>query len=149
MNEPIETMLRNMPLARPSADLDRRVLSSRPARPLVLRLGAALALGAAAATILVVLATREQPGPALPGPRALASAPAPATGVAPAANPVCLEQNWSTIEYQGVLDSADQGPLRAYRQQTLQRMVILDANGRPTEVNVPRQNVILVSAEQY
>lgn len=110
-----------------------------------------MATGVAAAGILIaILATRQNRQPVAPGPLALASAPAPVTADANAeGNPVRLEQNWSSVEYQGVIDSAEQGPLRAFRQQTLQRMVILDENGRQMEVTVPRQNVILVSAESY
>ena len=172
MSSEIENLLRQMPLRKPSADLEARVADAFAAgaastetrranirgRPrtrqawLVGAVGGALA--AAAAIILAVGLPQGTQTPA-PGPQP-ASAPGQVasgsltlTGAAPPlpVEPVRLEQNWSELSYEGLVCPDPETPLRKFRHRTLEHVQWFDPRRNiRMETTIPREEIIFVKA---
>lgn len=165
MSEPIENLLRQMPLRTPPPSLDARVLALRPAGESVSRkvsvpfrqyrrmqilgfLGGALA---AAAALLLAWGLWFS-GPAGSTPPAGESSAVANAGADPDldARPVRLERNWSQLSYDGLVFPDEQTPWRKFRQQHLEHVRWIDPQrGVRMESTVPRENVILVKAPVY
>jgi len=142
MSEEIENLLRAMPLKKPSAALDARVLGRSARRWWWLAPVAGGALAAAAALVLAVaLPHGGQPPAAPPAPVA------PAEATAQAAGPERLEQNWSEVSYEGLVTPDEGTPLRKFRRRTYEYVRWFDPRqGIQVETTVPREEVILVKA---
>jgi hypothetical protein len=153
----LENLLGRMPLRKPPASLDRRVLSARPRRGHGLALAAA-GVGLAAAAVLVVAnaltpATVDPPAPgAMSPPETVVAAPPQAVEAAPAETPQPLrvEANWSTVSYEGMVVPDDRTPLMKFRRQRIEYVETLDeATGTRLQAAVPREEIILVKATVY
>ena len=148
----IETLLRQMPLKKPSPSLDARVLAGRPHPMRAWLIGAVGgALAAAAAVILAVglpqnmskVTPGPQSGPAAVEVAATAPQPAPAASV----EPVRLEQNWSEVSYEGLVFPDPQTPLQTFRRRTVDRVQFFDPQRNiRMETTVPREEIIFVKA---
>jgi len=144
----MESLLRELPLASPSVELDRRVLGIRARRRLVAVVYSGAALAAAAVLVLaVVLHLAGQKPPAAP----LAIVP---TGCLPTtAGTVDAsgreEVVWSRLVYQGSVVGEDGVPLRAYRQESVRQVQWVEESGQHMQVVVPREQIVLLPAEIY
>jgi len=168
MHEDIEALLKRMPLRKPPASLDARVLwrPERPRQVVVAWAVAAGALAAAAAAILFALvggpaAPDAATGTATPtlaqaGPPAPADVvPSPETATTPPAEadaavvPVHIERQWAHLAYEGVVAPEGQ-PLAKFRRQVVDQVEWVDPDdGAYLEMTVPREDVILIKADVY
>ena len=142
MTSDIENLLREMPLRKPAASLDARVVGRRRRLRIVLWTAATAGVAAAAAAAIIILAGPGGPAqlPALPPPAAVAQAPSPA-------EPVRLQRNWSQLSYEGVVVPDGRTPLRQFRHQALEHVQWIDAaRGTKTEMTIPREEIILIKA---
>ena len=151
MPDEIERLLGRMPLHKPSVSMDARVLGRRHRdRRVLWWIAAGSAVGAAAAVLLVAFALFRDGSQMVardtepPAPVEKASPPAIAQSEPP---PMRLEQNWSTVAYEGVV-VPDQGvPLRKFRRHILEHIQWIDkAHGRRMDMTIPREQVILIKA---
>ncbi len=151
MPDDLESLLGRMPLRRPSASLDARVLSGRRSeRPGV---GWMLAAGAAGAAVAAGVAVTVL---ALAGAfdRSTASAdpleaPQVAAGEVHRPPPVHIERQWTHLCYEGVV--APEGePMAKFRRQVVRQLEWVDPDdGARMEMTVPREDVILIEATVY
>ena len=157
----IEALLRRMPLRRPGAALDGRVLSAcrRPVVRRRLRWAAAAALVAAAgaAPLVTHLLTRHD----ATGRTTAATGsvrdniPSP-VGVTPDValarpRPLRIERTLAGgFSSDGVVGVADHAPLHRYRRLSVRQMWIIDPKtGKRTAVSIPREEVVLVRVEPF
>ncbi|MCX5682876.1 MAG: hypothetical protein NT049_04240 [Planctomycetota bacterium] len=144
----IETLLRQMPLRKPSLDLDVRVMARRPHPTRAWFIGAAGGALAAAAVVMLIVglpqnATHVTPGTTLVGGGNPVSLPGPTAPV----EPVRLEQNWSELSYEGLVLPDPQTPLQTFRHRTVDRVQFFDPlRNIRMETTVPREEVIFVKA---
>ena len=165
----IENLLRQMPLAKPSADLDARVADTLAGdaagtetrrantwgRPRPMRswlIGAVGGAMAAAAVVMLVVGLPQNTGVVTPGqqnvlvPVEVARStppPAPTASV----EPVRLEQNWSEVSDEGIVCPDPQTPLRTFRHRTVDRVQFFDPQRNiRMETTVPREEFIFVKA---
>jgi hypothetical protein len=158
----IESLLRRMPLRRPRAALDGRVLSACR-RPVVRRrawwaaAAAALVAGAGAAPLVTHLLTRgDATGTAAAATgRVRADIPAQ-VGVPPRlppapARPLRIERTLAGgFSSDGVVGVADHAPLHRYRRLSVRQMWIIDPRtGKRMAVSIPREEVVLVRVEPF
>ena len=147
-DDELESMLRSVPLHKPSREMDDRVMhelaeaaSPGPYR-LWWRVGSALAACAAiVALVLMVISSNRQKAPGT-GPIA--------KGVQPGAeiefNPVRIEDRWSSLQPQGVIQ-VDDTPVRQYLQQSYERVQLIDEERNiRIEYTVPRHDLIMTPA---
>ncbi len=151
MPDEIERLLGRMPLHEPSVSMDARVLGQRHRGRRVLWWAAAgSAVGAAAAVLFVFFALSHDGGEMVardtdpPAPAEKTPPPAIAQSEPP---PVRLEQNWSTVAYEGVVVPDQRVPLRKFRRHVLEHIQWIDkAHGRRMDMTIPREQVILIKA---
>jgi len=144
--EPLEAMLRELPLRQPPETLDRRLAglrAPRPRRPRRLVVGAALgAILALAAGLLVMIRVLEHqvPEPIVPAPQPAPLArvepgppPVRPPEIAPAAEPpVRIEQVWCTpLGKQVVMQNGDP-PVLEERCQVTRRLCLIDEQQQVT-----------------
>ncbi len=156
--EPVETLLRRMPLRPVPPSLDKRVRATCRAGARVGRWWTIAGAAAAAAVLALVLAS----GPTPPAPRSGAPTAGgePATASAgPAASagggteadlrPLCVRHEWTRLLYDGVV--APEGrPLARFRRQVVRHLEWTDpSDGAHLEVLVPREDVFFVEATLY
>lgn len=147
----IEALLRALPLRRPTASLDARVLGGRPARLAALRLVFACGVAAAAAAAVLILMLwpanpARPPAPAV-GTHALAAA---STSAPAGAAPFRVEETWSNVSYEGTVALDDQTPVRQFIQNRVERTRWVDPQtGKVFQITVPVKELILVKAETY
>jgi len=168
MRDDIESLLERMPLRKPPASLDARVLW-RVRRPRQVVIAWAVAAGAlAAAAVALFFAVRTEPRAPAGGPTAApavaqADVPAPTDGVSPAEAaaalpvggaetdvvPVQIERQWTHLAYEGVV--APEGePMAKFRRQVVDQLEWVDPDdGAHMEMTVPREDVILIKADVY
>ncbi len=150
--EPIEGLLRQLPLRRPSAGLDERVRAActRPNWGRQAGWGAAVV---AAAALAAGLACLLFPGPAGDGDngRAVARSSPPPPVVAravdrlPPAAPIRIEQVWSTVASKELVDRGDQPPVERLRQQVVRRVQWIDDRAHVSILwNMPSEHTVLV-----
>lgn len=162
MNEDIESLLRRMPLQKPPADLDRKVLRARPRRfPMWVAGVGATALAAAAALVMAVYLPQTGVTPPVPGPTtpttviagpAVVSVPSVTAAEAEPQpdTPMQFRQNWSPLAYEGIVEPDDHTPLRKYRRQTYDYVRWSDPRqGFQVETTIPREEVILIKADVH
>jgi len=145
MPEDIEALLERMPLRKPPATLDAKVLPARPrGRGLV---GWIVAGGAAAAAAAVLLACWLHEGGEVP-PAPVPTGDEPAA-VAEAPEPLSVEREWTHVTYEGVV--APEGePMAKFRRHVVRQLEWIDpADGARMEMTVPREEVILIKANVY
>jgi hypothetical protein len=152
----IENLLRQMPLAKPSADLDARVTDmfaagaagteTRRANTPETRRAVALqqprtrrawlfgAIGgalAAAAAVILAVGLPQNMSKVTPGPQPVPATVEVARGTPQPASdaavePVRLEQNWSELSYEGIVLPDPQTPLQTFRHRTVDRVQFFD-----------------------
>jgi hypothetical protein len=162
----IESLLRRMPLRRPGAALDGRVLSACR-RPVVRRrvwwaAAAALVAAAGAGPIVAHLLTHgERPGdtsqtaghlpPAGTARGAQLTAPPPPAPPPARGRPVRIERTLAGgFSSDGVVGVADHAPLHCYRRLSVRQMWIVDPKtGNRMAVSIPREEVVLVRVEPF
>ena len=149
MTSDIENLLREMPLRKPPASLDARVLGAalRPRRRAWPMAAAGAVLAAAALVIAFALPRGTETGPVAP---AAPPAPAPVqmAAQADAAAPMRLEQNWTEVSYEGLVAPDNEAPLRKFRRQTIEHVRWTDpASGIRVETTTPRNEIILIRAD--
>ena len=157
----IENLLRQMPLAKPSADLDARVADvlaagaagaetrrantpetrlantwGRPRSKRAWLIGAVGGALAAAAVVILAVGLPQNTANVTPGPKPAAAptevaATAPQPAPAASVEPVRLEQNWSEVSYEGVVCPDPQTPMQTFRRRTVDRVQLFD----------PRRNI--------
>jgi hypothetical protein len=150
MTSDIENLLREMPLRKPPASLDARVLGAAPQprrRTWPMAIAGAVLAAAAAVVIALALPRGTETGPAAP-----AAPPAASTvqvaAQADAAAPVRLEQNWTQVSYEGLVAPDNEAPLRKFRRQTIEHVRWTDpASGLRVEATTPRDEIILIRAD--
>jgi len=170
MNDDIEMLLKRMPLRRPPASLDARVLwrAARPRQVVIAWAVAAGALAAAAVAILFALPGRLDTTypvtvPAAPAvaqadlpfpPEAETDAPPAEAGPrtaedAAAVVPVHIERQWTHVAYEGVVAPEGQ-PMAKFRRHVVDQLEWVDPDdGTYMEMTVPREDVILIHATVY
>lgn len=152
MSNEIEDLLGRMPLRQPAPSMDAKVLRA-PHRGRRILWWAAVggAVGAAAAVLLVAFTLFTDDGdrvardtnPPVPIPKT------PTVAKTDPA-PVRLEQNWSTVAYEGVVVPDDRTPLRQFRRRMFERVEWIDeARGTRMEMTIPREEVILIKATAH
>jgi len=172
MNSEIENLLRQMPLRKPSADLDARVADAfaagaastetrraniwgRPRTRQAWLVGAVGGALAAAAAIILAVGLPQGTPTATPGPQPVsvpaqvASGSLTLTGAAPPlpVEPVRLEQNWSELSYEGLVCPDPETPLRKFRHRTLEHVQWFDPRRNiRMETTIPREEIIFVKA---
>jgi hypothetical protein len=139
-SDDIENLLGRMPLRKPPASLDAKVLgAARPGRRIVLWGAAGAGLAAAAAAVILAVA-------GLGGPARTPVLPSPTQGVV-AAEPVRVEEDWSQVRYEGIVVPDGRTPLKQFRRQAIEHVQWIDAaSGTRTEMTIPREEVILIKA---
>jgi hypothetical protein len=158
----IESLLRRMPLRRPGAALEGRVLSACR-RPVVRRrigwaAAAALVAAAGAAPLVTHLLTRGDHtggttattgGVRDKGPLPVDAPP----GIPPPARPgpVRIERTLAGgFSSDGVVGVADHAPLHRYRRVAVRQVWIIDPKtGKRMAVSIPREEVVLVRVEPF
>ena len=141
-----ERFLAGMSLARPSLEMDGRVLGARPRRRRAWLLGGAAL--AAAAVVAVVLLTGSSQAP--PEPK-----PTPPSGRAvterePPAQPLRVDYEVLQLIPEGLAVDGRNMPFRAYRRLTVQHTWLLDEDEDVEAFwSVPREDVVFVRAEVY
>ncbi|MBL7140835.1 MAG: hypothetical protein ISS74_08005 [Planctomycetes bacterium] len=164
MNEDIEILLGQMPLRRPPASLDARVLRrlERPRQVVIPWAVAASAVAAAAVAILcAVLGGGDAPdagAPAAPPvaqadllaePPAVPEAGPWADEAEAAVVPVHIERQWTHLAYEGVV-SPEGEPMAKFRRQVVEQLEWVDPeDGAYMEMTVPREDVFLIKADVY
>jgi len=152
MSNEIEDLLGRMPLRKPSASLDAKVFGGRRrGRRILWWAAVGSAVGAAAAVLLVAFALFCDDGDVVARDTD-PPAPVPETPAMAQADPapVRLEQNWSTVAYEGVVTPDDRTPLRQFRRRMFERVEWIDeARGTRMEMTVPRDEVILIKATAH
>jgi hypothetical protein len=169
MTDPIEDLLRRMPLSKPPPSLDARVLAvartggaSRtdapaPIRRRILFLTGAGGLAAAAAFAVAIgipRINRPSGPPAMPAAapvgaveNALRATAADAT--APIM-PIRLTQNLIETVYEGVILLNEGVPLRRFRRITFERIRWVDeARGVTLESTIPHEEILWVQADVH
>ncbi len=128
MSDELEQLLRSMPLAKPSAALDRRIDALLAERPAVagrigrwapwLMAGASLAAAAAIALVAMV-------------PAGVQTTAAPTVAAAPPEAPVFIEyeESWSSLSSQGVVFVDAHTPGYAVQEDVVQQVTYLDPRG--------------------
>jgi hypothetical protein len=142
MTSDIENLLRDMPLRKPPASLDAKVVGGGRRLRIILWTAAAAGVAAAAAAVIIMIMGPGGPArlPVLPPPIEVAQA-------APPTEPVRLQQNWSRLSYEGVVVPDGRTPLRQVRHRVLEHVQWIDAaGGTRTEMTLPREEVILIKA---
>ncbi len=141
----IEELLRGMPLAEPSAALDRRLLRRPAGRALW-----AVGLTAAAAAAVVAAVTFGRGVDAAPQPKkhiARESSTDPAAAPA-AGEPVRYEQVYTDARYAGTYEVDTGPPVRAIRHVTVRRVWwVNQQRDLRMEMTVPDEEVVLVRAD--
>ena len=138
----LEEVLARMPLRRPPASLDAKVL-----RPGQLRIGRWVAIGGVVAAAAVVVAVFILwPGSAADAP-VVEDSP---SQVEQALDPVQVEETVWHVAYEGLFVPVENTPVRMFRHRSIRRTRLLDGqSGYTVEVTVPDEQVLLVSAEVY
>ena len=136
----LERTLAEMPLRRPPASLDAKVLRRRRAGPW-------LAIGglvAAAAIVIAPLLLRDT------GMRQQAPVRVNGVQAQQSSAPLWLEETFSNLSYDGLFAPDDKAPMRVFRRRSLQRIWLVDQqSGYTVEMNLPDEQVILMDAEMY
>ena len=139
----LEHALAGVPLRKPPASLDGKVLSKHRR----LRQAVPWALGgacAAAAVVMTVLLLEPAPDGRRPP---LAKAPAEA---GPPLDPVRVEETISQVSYEGLFAADEKTPVRMFRRLMLERTWLVDQHsGYTVETTVPREQVLLIGVEVY
>ncbi len=137
----LEQTLRSLPLRKPPASLDARVLRRRHR---VLPWAVIGGMAAAAAALLAAILWLT------PEPRTtVVLAPSPVEAEEPF-EPVRLEETFSQMSYEGIFAPDEKMPLRIFRHRTLERTLLVDQNtGYTVEMAVPREQLVLIEAEMY
>ena len=138
----LEELLKGLPVRRPPASLDAKVL--RPARRRALGLGVTAAAAAAAAAALAALLlwprTPHEP---------------PSVGVSQARRPgqlepMQVEETVSQLSYQGLVAPDESWPMRVLRRRAITRTWLVDPQtGYTVETTVPHDQILLIRAEIY
>jgi hypothetical protein len=138
MSSEIENLLRQMPLRKPSADLDARVLAGRPRARRAWLAGAVGGALAAAAAVILAVGLPQNMSKVTPGPQ-----PGPAAAV----EPVRIEQNWSEVSYEEVVCPDPETPMQTFRRRTVDHVQFFDPQRNiRMETIVPREEIIFVKA---
>ncbi len=144
----VEGLLGAMPLRKPPAELDERVLSGTAPR----RWGTArLLVPAVAAAVLALVAAwvwlKQPPGAERKGPPGVATAVAKTEGAQPEASaPVVI--TWSETSYEGTVLLGDETPAYAFVRHGVRLTNWVDAGtGARFVTRVPMKNVILIKAQ--
>jgi len=150
MSNEIENLLGRMPLRKPPASLDDRVIGRRRRRRILAWSVASGAVAAAAAAVVVAVLLTGNDGNMVarsPNPPAVSNAPAERVAQAPSPKPLRLERNWAAVSYEGVVAPDEGAPLMKFRRRTLGHVQMIDqARGRQMEMTVPGEEVILIKA---
>lgn len=151
----LEDRLRGLALRTPSPGLDARVASLRPAtlprRTLRQAAGVAMAAAAVAACLLVTVLWRPSHEQAGAGSKPLVVAPQDHARPKPTptpAEPLRIEQVWSTISVGEVVARDGQPPMQRLSRHALRRIQWID-EGRHVRIewNIPSQQSALVPLE--
>ncbi len=149
--EQIEHLLREMPLRRPSMELDRRVASARPRRARRWVLGMA-ALAASVAMVIGVTiemlanrrATVDSPGES-PNAPAAATDPGVSASVPTSSQPIVIEQVWSMESPKEVALLDDTASARQAKRWIVRHVRMIDDDRRMhIEWNIPSEEADLV-----
>jgi hypothetical protein len=151
MTNEIENLLGRMPLRKPPASLDDRVIGRRRRRRILAwSLASGAVAAAAAAVVVAVLLTTGPDGTMVarsPNPPAVPNVPVERVAQAPSPKPLRLERNWAAVSYEGVVAPDEGAPLMKFRRRTLGHVQMIDqARGRQMEMTVPGEEVILIKA---
>lgn len=172
----IESLLKGLPLAKPSAELDARIAralvqqpvgvrraATRDPRPAVIGRIWRVVLAAAAVVIVALLATAgvllrspdNANGPiAVNSPSNTTDSTTPNTNATSDTQAVpqtaTLASAESSYTYAGVVQGADGQPVRVLQRHTVQKWTWIDpeTNAR-VEAQVPQEDVVLVSLAMY
>jgi hypothetical protein len=135
----IEALLQQMPLRSPSRDLDGRIaatLAPRRWNRWVIGLTAS-SLAAAAAVLLALLPQTKPPAP-----------PTVAQSTTPPVSQTEVVQTTAQWTDEGIVATADDGPIRQYRVEVLKEIWHETENG-PSVLTIPEEQVVYVQAQAY
>lgn len=145
----LESLVRGLPLATPSRQLETRICRLLEDARLKLWRGTALT-GLAAAIVLVVLwggwlyrphrSTATKAGGPLP---------IQPTPVASLARPLRIERDASSLADRGIVGFAGKVPLHGYRVQSVKQVWYVDPSGKSLCVTVPTDRLVLVPVHTF
>lgn len=139
----IERMLRRVPLRKPPASLDAKVLPPRRRGRALWATAGRVAAAAVIAIAALLMLHRAPQAKRPPAARETARVDQPF-------EPVQVEETISRVFYEGLLVPDEKTPVRVFRRRTLQRTWLVDPDsGYSVEMTVPCEHVILVDAEIY
>ncbi|NQU20564.1 MAG: hypothetical protein HQ567_04725 [Candidatus Nealsonbacteria bacterium] len=154
--EQLEDLLRELPLRRPSPELDRRVEATwqaRSSRPNRWTVGAAVAtLAATAAGLLLILTwdpaenrVGDRPAPVVAG---VEKPPAPAPPEKSPPQPIRIEKVWTTQSTAGVVVHDGDVPMQRVHQQIVRHVRWIDEQNHVNiEWTIPSDQTVLVPLE--
>lgn len=146
MNSEIEKLLEKMPLRRPRASLDRRIL--RSGKMTAIRWSAVAGAVAAAAALLVAALIWQGERHDSPEQSRIADTH-PKLPEFPA-GPVRLQRDFSQLEYEGIILLDDKTPVRKFHRRILRNVIWMDEQaGFVDEMTMPDEEIILLTAQTY
>lgn len=140
----LEEMLRRMPLKKPPASLDAKVLG--PKRR-VIRFAT---LGAAAAVIAIAITLSIPEKSALESSAPLDGAEVAGVEESDEAEAMELTETFSDVTYEGLFVTAENKPVHVFRRRMLERTLFVDPkSGYQLETVRPDEELLFVAAEVY
>jgi hypothetical protein len=145
----LESLIRRVPPAVPSRQLDARIWRLlEHARPKLWR-GTVLT-GLAAAILFLIVWSGWLYHPRKDGtPHALEPSGIKPTPVASLSRPLRIERNASTTADRGIVGFAGTVPLHGYRVQSVKQIWYVDTNGKRLCVTVPTERLVLVPVRTF
>jgi hypothetical protein len=145
----LESLVRGVPLAPPSRQLDARIWRLlENARPKLWR-GTALT-GLAAAIVLAVLWSGWLYRPHRAAvPQAGETLPIKPTPVDSVSRPLRIERDASMLADRGIVGFAGKVPLHGYRVQSVRQVWYVDSSGKRLCVTVPSERLVLVPVHTF
>lgn len=145
----LELLLRRMPLAPPSAQLDQRIWQLRCALIRIARIRAAIIGIAAAITLLVGLTLLVHHRLGIKQQATNKTSPAPLVPVVNVSRPLRIERNGARVADEGIVGFAGRTPLHGYRYESVRQIWYVDPQGRRLCVTIPDQRVVLVPVHPF
>jgi hypothetical protein len=154
----VENLLREAPLRQPTAQLDARVSSAlrqpglshpwRRMRIASLSMAAALAIAAGSFWAFKHFAPAQHlPLAQLPTPEPLPLHSS--ASLQPSAKPMSFVRTISNITDDGIISTTEGVPIRRYRRQSIQHVLVLDSRGKSVAFSVPREEVVFVKVRAF
>ena len=153
----LENLLREAPLRRPSSALDQRISAiTRPSRPASpwrrawaasLSMAAAIALAAGSFWAFKHASTPRPPVAYVTPPSS--TLPPPTQTPRRTVKPMSLVHTISNLTDDGIVGTAQGVPVRRYRRQSIEHVVMRDSQGRNVAFSIPREEILVVKVRAF